>query len=74
MDIVLAVVLDVTIHVIVVVGKDTIVVVVVLADSVLNFVSVVIGVAAAVDVDEVVNVSAVFVKVILQIIVIKWVK
>ncbi len=45
-----------------------------LADTVLNFVSVVVGVAAVVDVDEVVNVSAVVVKVILQIIVIKWVK
>ncbi len=45
-----------------------------LADGVLNFVSVVVGVAAVVDVDEVVNVSAVVVKVILQIIVIKPVK
>ncbi len=68
------VVLDVTINVNVVVGGDTIVVVVVLADTVLNFVSVVVGVAAVVEVDEVVNVSAVFVKVILQIIVIKSVK
>ncbi len=66
------VVLDVTTHVNVVVGGDTIVVVV-LADSVLNFASVVVGVAAVVD-DEVVNVSAVVVKVILQIIVIKPVK
>ena len=45
-----------------------------LADTVLNFVSVVVGVAAVVDVDEVVDVSALVVKVILQIIVIKSVK